>query len=162
MTKKKSYLQGYQYAGESKPRNLGIYKSLITSPAWYDLKTSSQSLYLQLVAKSNVDDNYVFFYRKELKKIKIGHTTYIKAIDDLIDHGFIRVVGYMYMSKFKPTLCVSVKCITWRNWTADMTVEEFTERYIPSEHTRKGNLNYSIKPSTKIENRTNMGHTTMS
>lgn len=150
MRKKKSYLQNYQYAGESKPRNLGIYKSLVTSPAWYDLKTSSQSLYLQFLAKSNVGDSFVFFYREELRKINISPHTYLSAIDDLVSHGFIRVVGYMYMNKFKPTLCVSVKCITWRSWTVNTSVEDFIEKYISPEHTRTGNSNYSIRPIKNI------------
>lgn len=149
MGKKKSYLQDYQYLGESKPRNLGIYKSLVTSLAWYDLKANSQALYIQFVAKSNFDDNFVFFYRAELEKISINPKTYLKAVDDLVNHGFIRVVGYMYMSKFKPTLCVTIKCTVWRKWTSNTTIEEFTEKYIPTEHTRTGNQNYSIKPCTK-------------
>jgi hypothetical protein len=140
------HIKPYQYAGESHPRDIGIYKSLVTSPAWYDLRTSSQSLYIQFIAKMNMDDDYVFFYRAELKKIHIDHKTYLRAVDDLITHGFIKVIGHMYMNKFKPTLCIRPTNV-WRNWTGNISADEFIKKYIPPENTRQGNKNTSIKPT---------------
>lgn len=141
-------IKPYQYAGEQHPRDIGIYKSLVTSPAWYELRASSQSLYIQFISKMNIGDDYIFFYREELKKRQINSNTYLRAIDDLINHGFIKIIGHMYMNKFKPTLCIAPSK-EWRNWRIDMTVDEFVKRYVPSQNTRKGNQNYSIKPSTQ-------------
>lgn len=143
--KKNLYLQSYQYVGEQHPRNLGIYVSLVTSPAWYSLKDSSKHLYIQLIAKMNVGDPFVFFYRAELKKIHIHHTTYLKSIDELISCGFIKVVGYMYVNQYKPTMCVK-PIDTWRNWTGNISVDDFVRKYIPHENTRQGNKVFDLKP----------------
>ncbi|MCH3965466.1 MAG: hypothetical protein LKE46_14575 [Clostridium sp.] len=144
--RKSPYLRSYQYAGEQHPRNAGIYISLITSQAWYALKDSSKDVYLQLIAKMNMDDDYVFFYRNELKKVHINPKTYLRALDDLIYHGFIKVVGYMYMSEFKPTVCLKPTDI-WRNWTGNLSLDEFIKLYVPAKNTRKGNMNFSLKPN---------------
>jgi hypothetical protein len=143
--KKNLYLRPYQYAGEQHPRNAGIYISLVTSPAWYDLKDSSKHLYIQLIAKMNVGDPFVFFYRPELKKIHIDHKTYIRALDDLTFHGFIKIAGYMYMNKFKPTVCVK-PTDAWRNWTGNISADEFIKKYVPHENTRAGNKVFDLKP----------------
>lgn len=143
--KKNPCRQSYQYAGEAHPRDLGIYKSLVTSSAWYDLKDSSKHLYIQLIAKMNVGDPFVFFYRAELKKIHIHHTTYLKSIDELISHGFIKAVGYMYMNQYKPTLCVKPINV-WRNWTGNIGIDEFIKKYVPHENTRTGNTTLDLKP----------------
>lgn len=93
-----------------------------------------------------MDDDYVFFYRDELKKIHTNPKTYLRAIDDLINHGFIRVIGYMYTNKFKPTLCI-IPTNVWRNWIGNISTDEFIKKYIPPENTRQGNKNTSIRPS---------------
>lgn len=149
MGKKNPYLQDYQYAGESNPRDIGIYASLVTSPAYYALGKSSKDLYIQLAVKKKPNDTYVFFYREELKKIKIDSKTYIRALDDLIDHGFVKVIGYMYTNAYKPTVCISLNCTGWRFWTSSTALEDFKSKYVPHEYTRTGNNNYTIKPNIK-------------
>lgn len=86
----------------SKIKFTKICDDMMKSDAWQDLSIRSRGLYLELkrrfVAKSrdneiitNQDELYI--YTKDFHK-KYSYNTLMKDVDDLIDHGFIRVVQH--------------------------------------------------------------------
>jgi hypothetical protein len=71
-----------------------LHESMFESIAWQELKVYSRALYVEMVRKFNGrnDDDISFTYEEGAKLM--SKKTFTKAMDQLIDNGFIRLVAH--------------------------------------------------------------------
>jgi len=76
------------------PRFIQINHYLLSSPAWLSLKPQSRAVYIELAARFNGSNNgeIALSQRDAAHRSKIAKDTVAKALQELIDKGFIAIV----------------------------------------------------------------------
>ncbi len=93
-----------------------LYNSLAKSPAWQDLKYSSQSFYMCLILmtrQDNLDQRVKCRFPETIyKKYGFNHSTANRATEELEDHGFISVERFKNKTPSRFTLIED-----WKKWS---------------------------------------------
>ena len=75
-----------------KGKHIRIADDMMSSKAWEDLSVYARALYMEFKRKYNgVNEDDISFTYEEGKKI-MSKNTFIKALDELIEHGFIYII----------------------------------------------------------------------
>ncbi len=72
-----------------------IFRDMYQGKAWEELTPQEKIIYLDMKFEYNKEmksDEFIFPLRQKADKLKIAEKTIIKAIDSLIQRGFIRVI----------------------------------------------------------------------
>ena len=122
MAKKKQNFQSFQtYRGG---RFISIYFDMLTSKAWEDLNGNSIKLYLYMLSKYKVkyvkgevdycNKEDISIVRSEYSKF-MAKNTFEKCIDELIDHGFVKVNEYKSMGGSRKLIIYGFNDV-WRKY----------------------------------------------
>lgn len=137
MAKGKNNFQSFQ--SNNGNRFMPIYFDMVTSDAWQDLSGNAIKLYLYMLSKykvkyvkSQVDycnKHDISIIRSEYSKF-MAKNTFEKCIDELIDHGFIKVVEYKHMGGSRKVIIYGFNDMWQKYGTKSFLIKEEWKRSI--------------------------------
>jgi hypothetical protein len=73
------------------PRYVMLFHWMLKSEAWKDLSANARAIYVELSMRYNGSNNgfIVYSVREAARDLSVGHVTAARALNDLVDHGFI-------------------------------------------------------------------------
>jgi hypothetical protein len=88
------FRQWQKMPGSSTRQFSKFHESMYESPAWQDLTIHAREVYREMVRKFNGhNENDISYTYKEAQKL-MHKNTFTKALDQLIDNGFIRIAEH--------------------------------------------------------------------